>query len=566
MNNGPTLLWKRFQDSKNYIKRMNLEKTWEECEDFVEGRHWPLPTPRTQNLPRPVVNLCNLIADNKKAGILSTKVKLVYRPAQVFFDIEKADQGADLFTKFVEITLKDLKQDELDDQAQDDSTQLGSYAYHYFWDKSVTGNIQSPFVGTLRGEIIDPKNIFFSNPMIHDEQKQKWIIIVSSEPLESVRKQAKINGIKEWEKITADYEIDDESFKDKEVCTVITQYSRKDGKVIWQQATKDAYIQKPTYWQPDLNNVSDEEDLEEIKGTDNIKNKYTDSFENQLYPIVFGSHKRRKRCIYGIGEVEQAIPNNRAVNFNLGMMLLSVQQTAWPKIIQKAGALARQTITNTPGEIITDTSTANNGWGVKYLESPGFNSQALTLTSNLMDLTRTTQGATEVVTGEVLGANMAASAIIALQNQAKKPIEIYQKKFFRAYEKIGAILLQFFKYYYNDGRMFLYEDEDNREIDVMNGNEYSDFDYAVVVEAGSAGTFSESLTINLLDALKQDQTIDQDEYIELYPDSIMTFKAKLKQMRQKKKEEQQLLAMQQMAVPTQNSTINTNDISQNIGL
>ena len=158
---------------------------------------------------------------------------------------------------------------------------------------------------------------------------------------------------------------------------------------------------------------------------------------------------------------------------------------------------------------------------------------------------------------------MAASAIIALQNQAKKPIELYQKKFFRSYEKIGAILLQFFKYYYNDGRMFVYETEDKREVGIMNGQAYSDFDYSVVVEAGSAGTFSESLSISLLDQLKQDGTIDQDEYIELYPDSIMTFKAKLKQMRQKKKEEQQLLALEQAQsqIPVSN-----NDINPNMGL
>lgn len=548
-DNGPTLLWKRYQDSLSYIKRMKLDKTWRDCEDFIEGKHWPAPTPRTKNMPRPVINLCNLIADNKKAGILSSKVKLVYRPAQVIFDIEKADQGANLFTKFVEITLKDLKQEDLDDQAQDDSTQLGSYAYHYFWDKNVLGNVQSPFVGSLRGEVISPDNIFFSNPMLNDEQKQNWILIVSSESIESVRALAKANGIKNWQNIVADNEIDDESFKDKEVCTVVTQYSRLNGKVVWQKATKDVYIQKPTFWEPSIN-FPNGEDLEETKEPDKPIESNSRLDVNQLYPIVFGTHKRRRRCIYGIGEVEQAIPNNKAVNFNLGMMLLSVQQTAWPKLIQKVGALARQTITNTPGEIITDTTNNPGQWGIKYLDTPGFNPQAMQLTSTIMDLTRTTQGSTEVVTGEVLGANMAASAIIALQNQAKKPIEIYQRKFYRSYEKIGAILLQFFKYYYNDGRMFVYESDSNREINVMNGQDYKDFDYSVVVEAGSAGTFSESLTIGLLDQLKQDQTIDQDDYIDLYPDSIMTFKAKLKQIRQKKKEEAQL----QPQIPVDNIT------------
>ena len=58
-----------------------------------------------------------------------------------------------------------------------------------------------------------------------------------------------------------------------------------------------------------------------------------------------------------------------------------------------------------------------------------------------------------------------------------------------------------------------------------------------------------------------------DDYIELYPDNIMTFKPKLKRIRERKLEEmQQQLAMQQMAqqgipqVPQQMPT----DISQNL--
>ena len=39
---GPTLLWKRYQDSLAYTKRMKLKNIWDECENFVEGKHWPL--------------------------------------------------------------------------------------------------------------------------------------------------------------------------------------------------------------------------------------------------------------------------------------------------------------------------------------------------------------------------------------------------------------------------------------------------------------------------------------------------------------------------------------------
>lgn len=543
----PTKIWEEFIRGREYLKKSNLMSEWEECEKFYEGEHWPQPTPKTKNLPRPVINLCSMICDNKKSGILSGNIKILFRPSEMFGDaLERAEEGANIFTKFADNITKELKQNDLDDLAQDNSVQLGAYAYHYYWDTTISGGMQTPYVGGLRGEIIHPKNIIFSNPMEKDEQKQKYIIIASAEPLESVKQLAKRNNVIDFESIKSDNDLNEDTTNSLPLCTVLTKYSRQNGKVVWEKSTKYHYIQKPTMWQPDLKSVKIDDDIDEqeINEPDTINNY--GYFRKQLYPIVVGSHKNRKNSIYGIGEVKQAIQNNKEVNFSLGMMLLSVQNTGWPKIIQKVGALAKQMITNEPGEIITDTTKGSN-WGVKYMDMPGFNGQALTLTNTIIDLTRTTTGSTEVTNGEVMGANMAASAIIALQNQAKKPIEMYQRKFYRSYEKIGKILEQFFKYYYNDGRLFSYEEEGQRYVTSLNGQNYQDIDFSLSVEVGAGGVYSESLTVSLLDTLKTAGDIDTDEYIDLYPDSIMTFKSKLKKMREQKKIEQARLEQQLLA-------------------
>lgn len=540
----PTKIWLQFEKGLNYLEKSKLKEEWEECEKFYEGEHWPNPTERTKNLPRPVVNICSMIADNKKAGILSSNIKMIYKPSEMFgYNYERSTEGADIFTKFADIISKEMKQSELDDLAQDSSVQLGTYIYHYYWDATISGGLQTPYVGGLRGEIIHPRNVIFSNPLEKDEQKQKYIIIASAEPLESVKELAKRNKVVGWENIKSDNELETDNTEEIELCTVLTRYSRVNGKVVWEKSTKYHYLQEPTYWEPIKNKVKIEnEDAQEINEPE--ETDYNGYFRKQLYPVVVGNHKDRKKSIYGIGEVKQAIPNNKSVNFNLGMMLLSVQNTAWPKIIQKLNALAKQQITNEPGEIITDNSSIS-GWGVKYLETPGFNNQALTLTNTIIDLTRTTTGSTEITNGEALGANMAASAIIALQNQAKKPIETYQRKLYRVYEKIGKIYEQYFKYYYNDGRLFSYEEEDQTKLVSMNGEQYQDTDFNLTIEVGAGGVYSESLTISLLDNLKAAGDIDTDEYIELYPESIMTFKAKLKKMREKKLLEQQMLIEEQ---------------------
>ena len=548
----PTKIWREFEKGQQYIETSELKKEWEDCEKFYEGEHWPQATLKTKNMPRPVVNICSMIADNKKSGILSGNVKMIFRPAEMFGDsLQRAEEGANIFTKFADNITKELHQGELDDLAQDSSVQLGTYIYHYYWDTTISGGMQTPYVGAVRGEVIHPKNIVFANPMEKDEQKQKYIIIASSEPLDSVRQLAKRNKVQDWEQITSDNELNEDETGTLSLCTVLTKYSRQNGKVVWEKSTKYHYIQKPTMWEPDKANIKidDKEDTQEVNEPDIIN--YNGYFKKQLYPIVVGTHKDRKKSIYGIGEVKQAIPNNKSVNFNLGMMLLSVQNTGWPKIIQKMNALAKQMITNEPGEILTDT-TKGEGWGVKYLEPPGFNGQALSLTNTIIDLTRTVTGSTEITNGEALGANMAASAIIALQNQAKKPIEMYQRKFYRTYEKIGKVLEQFFKYYYNDGRLFSYEEENERYIASLNGQNYQDVDFSLSVEVGNGGVYSESLMISLLDNLKTAGDIDTDEYIELYPDNIMPFKTKLKKMREQKLQEQAMLMQQQAMLAQQN--------------
>lgn len=540
-NNSAGAIWKQYEKGLRYFDSMGLTKEWKDAEDFYEGRHWPNPTPRTKNLPRPVINLCSMIADNKRASILSGKLKMIFRPSEMYGErLEQARQGANIFTKFSELINKEMNLDDLEDQAQEKATQLGGYVYHFFWDKQISGGMETNYVGAMRGEVLDPKNVIVANPRENNEQKQRYIIIASIESLDSVKQLAKNNKVKNIDEIVADKEIEDEATKEDEVCTVLTKYFRINGKVYWCKSTKNVIIQEPTAWEPNPNKVKlqDEEDLDEVTEPDDVKDNY--SFKQQLYPIVIGDHKSRKNSIYGIGEVIQAIPNNKSINFNLGMMLLSVQQTAWPKILQKVGALAKQQITNAPGEIITDHS-KGNGWGVQYMNASGFNAQALTLTSTIMDLTRTVSGSTEVVTGEVMGANMAASAIIALQNQAKKPIEMYQKKRQQAFEKIGKIEEQFFKFYYNDDREFGYEEDGQVLVSNMNGQEYRDIDFSLIIDVGQAGTYSEALAIGLLDSLKADGTIDQDDYIELYPETIMVFKEQLKKIRQKKMEQQAAL-------------------------
>ncbi len=536
-------IWDDWQKGLSYQRKLGLKETCETCVDFFEGRQWPQATEKTKNMPRPVINIIKFIVNGKKANILSSKISAVYKPLIYNEQTSQiATQGASSFTNFATHIRKEIKQEDLDDRAILDGLKKGTYIFHYFWDKeSKTG--MAKFDGGLNGQIIDCLNIVFANPKQKDEQKQKWIIIQSRENVQTLKKIAEKNGISktEIELITSDEEgqknYEEEEQDGEEYATVLTRYFRKNGEVYYIKSTKDMIVQEETPLTPDAEKVKLEinEDTnktnEDIEAVDIDKAEHT-KYKMTLYPIVVGSHEEREKSIFGIGEVEQLIPTQKAINFDYAMMQMASQNMGFPKVLMRPRALQGKTITNTPGEIITDYSP--NFDGIRYLNPPAFSTTPLTMADKLLEVTRTVTGATEVANGEVLGKNMSGSAIVALQTQAKVPIEDIQKRFWRVHEKIAKVWEQFFKAYYTFDTEYIVENENGQELNNFNGRMYQDMDFETTIDVGSGSAYSESLSINLLEQALQRGDITFDDYIDLYPETAMPFKAKLKEIRKKK--------------------------------
>ena len=134
-----------------------------------------------------------------------------------------------------------------------------------------------------------------------------------------------------------------------------------------------------------------------------------------------------------------------------------------------------------------------------------------------------------------LGANIAASAIIALQNQAKTPIEDVQKRFYRCIKQVGKIWEELIKAYYHDERNITVdgnktEDEANRTRP-FTGTAYANCEFELQIDVGASSEYGEVLSQATLDKLWERGDITTDEYIELAPHNVIPFKERLKQMR-----------------------------------
>lgn len=534
-------IWQDWQNGLQYQKTLGLKETCEQCVDFFEGRQWPVATERTKNMPRPVINIVKFIVNGKKANILSSKISMIYKP--LIYNQEEgqtATEGASSFTNFAKHINKEIKQEDLDNQAIADGLKKGTYVYHYFWDREKKTGM-ARFDGGLNGQIIDCLSIVFANPKQKDEQKQKWIIIQSRENVKTLREIAKKNGISktEIELINSDDDSEKnyntEEQEGEEYATVLTRYFRKNGEVYYTKSTQNMIIQEETPLTPDARKanieIDDEGNTNEDEEQVDIDKPEQTNFKMSLYPIIVDSYDEREKSIYGIGEVEQLIPVQKAINFDYAMMQMATQNMGFPKVTMRPNALRGKQITNTPGEILTDYSPGFDG--IKYMNPPTFSSMPLTIADKLLEVIRTVTGATEVANGEVLGKNMSGSAIVALQTQAKVPIEDMQKRFWRTHEKIARVWEQFFKAYYRFDVSYVIENDNKLETNIFNGARYQNMDFETTIDVGAGSAYSESLSINLLEQALQRGDITFDDYIELYPETAMPFKAQLKELRKK---------------------------------
>ncbi len=539
VENEQTPLWKMYERGLEYQSRMGLRTSIPKNIDFYEGRQWPQPTESTKNLPRPVINIVKMICRSKRSAILSTPVKILYKSYSPITDVEKLND-------FLQNILSEFNQEGLDKKAIDDGIKKGSYFFHYYWDSEAVGQTGRAD-GGVRCEIIDPLSIFFANPRETDEQKQDWILISST-----IHKDAlfKICDSHLLPLLRAKLLSQDEADKDK--ITLLTRYFRVNGEVFCERGTKYAYVSSPFSLSPSIDTLSAESNTNFEKDINNINKEEKQESSHQskrrvkatLYPIVVGCYERREGSIYGISEVEELIPNQKAINFNIAMSLLNAQQCAWGKYITLPGALKGQKISNTPGQVLIDHT--GTGQGIQRMKEQELSSSPADLADKLTELTRVASGVTEIMSGEALHSNMSGVAIAQLQAQAEVPIEELRSSFWEVKKKQGIVLAQFIRLYYYDKEFIRRaKDEQGCECEVCDyfySRDYESSVLDVVVEPTRGTRASIASDINLLDTCLKNGKISLEAYIRAYPEGAISNKtAILKQIEEEKTSEINML-------------------------
>ena len=574
-----TELWSDFEHARSYQNSLELTTQIPVNVDFYEGRQWAAKTEATRHIPRPVVNVVKFISRSKKSSIVGAPLSLV-------FTSNSNPELARKLTEFNKTIENEMEMDELRNKMVQEGIVKGTGVLHYYWDSEAKGEL-GDFEGGVRAEIIDPLNIFFANPQEQDEQKQKWIIIASRIEVDAARAMMS-KAYKGNEKLVqpdgASALYTDEVEQDgSKLVTVLTRYYRKDGEVFYERGTKSTMLHDgipmtpPTEADAEIE-LQRETEMESLPATDEKTDKTggnshgkasvdkMDSGEDKLqdtpketlntarkkfnlFPIVVYPYEPREKSIYGMGEVEGIIPNQKAINFIFAMQLLSIQNLAWGKWIVKEGALRNQRLNNSPGQVVID-HTPYGIKGISRSDEPPISNHPMSFMETLLSSTRLVTGSTEVMTGESYS-GQSGQAIANLQSQALKPIQELRDRYLRANKKGARIVKQFYELFYED-KHFEYQAEDGTYSEqAFSGAEMMDYVFDISIEAGAGTPYSESLEISLLTEYLGAGYIDYPTYLELLPSQIASFKtALLKKVQegtanQVKQAQEQIVALQE---------------------
>lgn len=505
---------KQYKDGLSYLRKMGFLDKWPEYERFKSGDQWPAATARTKSLPRPVFNLIKMIETHKVANVMSEQINMLFSREEADETQGQEDIG-DLFSRYSAATWENIKQDDINEEALDIAANTGTVAVHYYYDMSIEGGVQMPYIGEMQGEVIDPINIFFGNEQQRNVQRQPYIIISSRESVKSVRDYARGNGMSEEmstqikpDKDTQDagYDMAKTEVADSGKVTVITRYWKDNGgKIMFSKAAGGMTIKKET---------------------DTMLSRY---------PIAVMQWERRKKSIRGIGDTEGLIPNQKAINTLVAMQILSVQLTGWPKMVYKRGAIDPSKVTNAPGEMIEDQSPPGME-SVKYLNPGNISAVAGNLVEAILTYTRQMTGADEAATGSAPSADLNATAIMLLQKASAIPIESIKRRFYSFIEDIGRIWEDIWKVKYNLPRQINLKDDDGEEYSAMfDGSQYQDVPMQLKIDVGPSSTYSESLMLSSLDKALDRGDIDYVQYLKYAPHAVVPFRDRLmKELEEKK--------------------------------
>lgn len=528
----PTKYWKRYERGRDYILRKGLitqtNKNW----NFYIGNQWEGVETGGEGLP----------SFQFIEGVIKYKVSTVSQNNMVakFSDMEGRSELDGAYEKMNQLF-----------SASWEKSNMQQQLWSTIKDAAVTGDgVQ--YYGTKNVEDMERianTNIFYGDESQPDIQKQPYIILWQRKSVSDVRAEAMLNGCtqEEIDLILPDEETQDvvgnneeldatESVMDSKV-TCIVHLEKKNGVVHVCKSTRNVAYEP--------------EHPVQVTNPDGTPGRGL-----SLYPLAKISWKDFPNDARGVSEVKQLIPNQIEINKTLARRSQIIKLTAFPRLAYNSNAIANPEDlekVGVPIEISNGEAQSVNQI-IAYLNPAQSNNDAKNYADDLLAMTQELAGAGETARGNIELNRVAASAIMAIRDQAALPLNEQVAKMQTFVEDLAKLWLELWMVYNPNGMEVMLEQEDPitgqkiRQMDVITKDVLDQLKPEIRIDTSNDNPWTKEAEQTWLDNALANQHITFDEYVELLPVSGIAPKSKLESLLAKRMAQQQAMMAQQQAM------------------
>lgn len=486
----PKQVWEEYQKAVNYNNSIRLYETVKQNENFFVGKQWEgVDAP---DLDKPVFNILKRVCNMFISQVVSDDITASVEP---FIDNGSSEKEMRILAKEIDRVMEYSKAKSKNrDMLRNACIDGDGCFYMYFDTEAKTGQTAQ---GLIDIEVIDNTNILFGNPYQREVQGQPYLLLIQRRTVDSVRQEAKTNGVSESElsQIVADHGPGTEEDYDSELVSVVIKLWKEKGSVHCIKTTQNMVVKRE--WDT----------------------RYT------LYPVAYMSWEKVKNSYHGQGAVTGLIPNQIFINKCYAMGMDYVKKLAFPKIIYDKNRLPKG-YDNRIGRAIEVEGNVNEAVATSF-KMPDMSAQVMELVEKTMTYTKEYMGASDASLGNIKPDN--AAAIVAVQKSTNAPLELQKMAFYQFVEDYIRIFLDMMRADYGLREVDGAENGDNLyEPTLFDFGELQNYTLNLNVNVGASAYWSEIMQVQTADNLFSKGIItDPVLYLECIPDSYVKNKQKI---------------------------------------
>ncbi len=420
--------WRRYEKGRDYLDTKNLVNRMNTCWNFFVGKQWEGVEADGEELP--FLNYIHPNVMRKVTTIYTNRMAVNYSDMDGRTDMQPAYER---LSQMFSAKWEKANEDVLCRKSVKHGCIVGD-GLQYF----PTGDVEDV-------QILLNTDILYGDESEPNIQRQPYIIIQERRSVEEVKELARQNGIPEEEiaLIRPDSDTDrllgniDEveaaDSTDSMKVTMITHFEKKREAVteaVWEDTEENVRAGR-------LIQVGERDVVYVARCTRQAMVEYERPIKGEpspidmangrqgralsLYPIIKFSWEEFPNDARGVSQVEGLIPNQILINKTLARRSMTTKNTAYPRMAYDSTMVANPEALMEVGMPIEVTSggVQSVSQAVAYLNPAQSNDEPKRLTDDLLEITQELSGSGDTTMGNIDLQRVAASAIVAVNDQAQ---------------------------------------------------------------------------------------------------------------------------------------------------